>query len=70
MDVKERAGSHEAHSATRWFGAGSTVEYPDMEGKGDMMAMIEAGGRMLKEEDSIAKAEGRQPRWLSRKLVL
>lgn len=41
-----------------------------MEGKGDMMAMIEAGGRMLKEEDSIVKAEGRQPRWLSRKLVL
>lgn len=68
--VKERACSHESHSATRWFGASGTGEYPDMEGKGHMMAVIEAGGRMLKEEDSIVKAEGRQPRWLSQKLVL
>lgn len=68
--MKERAGSHEAHSTTRCLKASSIVEFPDTEGKGHMMAVIEAGGRMLKKEDSIVKAEGRQPRWLSRKLVL
>jgi hypothetical protein len=36
-----------------------------------MIAVTESGGRVFKEiEDSMVKAEGRQLRWLSWKLVL
>lgn len=66
--MKERAGSHKALQCKKMLcGAGSTVESPGTEGT----PAIESGGRMLKEEeDRIVKAEGRQLRWLSWKLVL